>query len=401
MANLSAVVRQGIEAEIFHIQREVQSLLPRASGTVRVAIFQILGAANLIASGSKVEVFDLESMKRFIAPEVNARHPGANDKKTIAVILDGIADRMIDIVRASKIGRDDLVQDLLASDPIKQIVTRELGDGRELCYGIASMHENWSAIQRVGQMGLPVMVNGESGTGKELIARAVAKAARPDQPFVAVNTAGLTGDLSSALLFGHKKGSFTNADRDTKGFFGAAENGVLFLDEVGDMDAKVQATMLRVLQERRYQRVGSTEEIDVKAHIIFATAKNIDEERDSGRMRTDMHARLASAFPINLKPLRERADKPVLIAHFVRKLQPNTELTDGAMDLLMTYPFPENVRELEAVLRSAQVWALVENDKEPCITAEHLIKCSRGMRQMREVSGYRVNALPVNGNGKK
>ena len=220
------------------------------------------------------------------------------------------------------------------------------------------IREIHKSIGRVAGSDLTVLILGESGTGKELIARAVHRhSQRHTQPFLAVNCAAIPRELLEAELFGYEKGAFTGAVERKLGKLETAGEGTLFLDEIGDMPLELQAKLLRVLQEREFQRVGGVTILPVRARIIAATNRNLGEEVEQGHFRGDLFYRI-NAFTIQSSPLRElKEDIPLLIEHFfqafarrVGQLPPR--LTAEAMACLTGYPWPGNVRELENVIKS-------------------------------------------------
>jgi two-component system nitrogen regulation response regulator NtrX len=198
-----------------------------------------------------------------------------------------------------------------------------------------------------------VLIYGESGTGKELVARALhAQSKRSTQPFVEVNCAAIPEELIESELFGHLKGSFTGASEDKVGKFQKADGGTLFLDEVGDMSLKTQSKVLRVLEEQRFEPVGSNQPVTVDVRVIAATNKRLDEEITRGVFREDLFYRL-NVIPFTVPALRERTeDIPVLARHFIQEFsaaygRKPKELSSTALDVLLRYPWPGNVRELK------------------------------------------------------
>ena len=183
---------------------------------------------------------------------------------------------------------------------------------------------------------------------------------RADKPFIVVSCAALTETLLESELFGYEKGAFTGAATQAKGKFELANGGTIFLDEIGDISPKLQADLLRVLQERRFYRVGGTQEIEVDVRIIAATNKNLAEEIQQGRFREDLYYRL-NVIEIRLPPLRERReDIPMLAEHFVQRISSElgrdvTGITAEALKMLIAYDWPGNVRELENVIERAIV----------------------------------------------
>jgi len=197
-----------------------------------------------------------------------------------------------------------------------------------------------------------VLIYGESGTGKELVARSLhAASLRNKAFFVEVNCAAIPEELIESEIFGHVKGSFTGASEDKIGKFAKADGGTLFLDEVGDMSLRTQSKVLRVLEEQRFERVGSNQTLHVDVRVIAATNKNLEQEIARGAFRQDLFYRL-NVIPFFVPPLRDRKeDIPVLARYFLAEFsaeygKKTRELTDGAMEILLRYPWPGNVREL-------------------------------------------------------
>jgi two-component system nitrogen regulation response regulator NtrX len=197
-----------------------------------------------------------------------------------------------------------------------------------------------------------VLIYGESGTGKELVAHALhTSSLRSKGPFVEVNCAAIPEELIESELFGHIKGSFTGASEDKVGKFQKADGGTLFLDEIGDMSLRTQSKVLRVLEEQRFEPVGSNQTMTVDARVIAATNKNLELEITRGAFRQDLFYRL-NVIPFFVPPLRERQqDIPTLARYFLAEFssaygKKTRELSDTAMDILIRYPWPGNVREL-------------------------------------------------------
>ncbi len=226
------------------------------------------------------------------------------------------------------------------------------------------MQDVFRAVEKVVDSNVTVLIQGESGTGKELIARAIHfhSKTRASKPFVAVNCSALPESLLESELFGHEKGAFTGAAGRRIGKFEQANTGTIFLDEIGLMTQATQSKVLRVLQEREFERVGGNELVKVEVRFISATNKDLEEEMKKGQFREDLFYRI-SVFPIKLPPLRDRKeDIPLLAAHFLQKYsQQEGKQIDGvsadALDLMMAYNWPGNVRELENAIERAVVLA--------------------------------------------
>lgn len=229
----------------------------------------------------------------------------------------------------------------------------------------ATMRRCYSLIERVKDTDVPVLITGESGTGKEVAARAVHRGSRRSKgPFLGVNCGAIPEHLLESELFGHVRGAFTGADRDRKGLLREAEGGSVLLDEIGEMPHKMQAGLLRVLQERKVRPVGGAREEPVDCRFIFATHRNLRELMETGRFREDLYYRI-HVVSLELPPLRERADDlPLLVDHFLgifaaRYKRERGTLTRDALRRLSRYHWPGNVRQLEHVLLNA--WVLAES----------------------------------------
>ena len=215
-------------------------------------------------------------------------------------------------------------------------------------------------IERVARGMAPVLVQGESGTGKELVARALHEVSpRAAQPFIAVNCGAIPEQLLEAEFFGYRKGAFTGAADDRAGFFQAAQGGTLFLDEIGDLPLAMQSKLLRAIQERSVRQVGATAEVPVNVRIVSATHKDLGVAVQEGRFRQDLYYRL-NVIQVRMPPLRERtADLPQICSAALARIahdagvQPPPRLAPDALDQLLRYAFPGNVRELENLLHRA------------------------------------------------
>jgi formate hydrogenlyase transcriptional activator len=217
----------------------------------------------------------------------------------------------------------------------------------------AALEEVLAKVERVAPTGSTVLIEGETGTGKELIARAIHNLSpRCGRPFVRVNCAAIPIDLLESELFGHEKGAFTGAIAQRIGRFEMANGGTLFLDEVGDIPPALQPKLLRVLQEREFERVGSSRTHSADVRIVAATNRDLLELMAEKRFRDDLYYRL-NVFPISMPPLRERReDIPALVAHFVdifsRRIgKPIDRIPAGTMKAFISYPWPGNIRELQ------------------------------------------------------
>src|SRR5215218_10401943 len=211
-------------------------------------------------------------------------------------------------------------------------------------------------VETIAKTNSTVLITGESGTGKDMVARAVhVNSLRSDHPFVALNCGAIPETLLESELFGHMRGAFTGADANKKGLMEVAERGTIFLDEIGETNASMQVKLLRVLQDRRFRRLGGTEEVQADIRVIAATNQDLPRLVAEGRFREDLYYRL-NVIPIQLPPLRDRReDIPLLAEHFLAKHAAQTgkdvrSVSQEALTLLTAYAWPGNVRELENVL---------------------------------------------------
>ncbi|MGQ9509261.1 MAG: sigma-54-dependent transcriptional regulator [Thermodesulfobacteriota bacterium] len=219
----------------------------------------------------------------------------------------------------------------------------------------SKMLEIFEIIRRVAQTDTTILIQGESGTGKDLIAKTIHyNSLRRDKPLITINCGALTETLLTSELFGHTKGAFTGAVRDSMGRFQAADGGTIILDEIGEIPLHLQKTLLRVIEEKEFERVGDSRPIQVDVRIISITNRDLSEEVERGNFRKDLYYRL-SVVPIRVPPLRERAsDIPLLVNHFIKKYskgKPTIKITPEVMDRLMKFSWPGNIRELANVIQ--------------------------------------------------
>lgn len=316
-----------------------------------------------------------------------------NMDSDLPVILMTAFAEVDQAVNAMKKGALDHIQKPFDNQDVKRAVARgvekrqlvksirrletELGNSWGNIVGESEqMKKVFSIMQRVADTPTTVLVTGESGTGKELVARGLHQASSRNQaPFVSLNCAAIPENLLESELFGHEKGSFTGAVGLKEGKFEYANNGTLFLDEVGEMPLNLQVKLLRVLQEQEFQRVGGNKEIKVNVRLVAATNKDLKEEVEMGRFRGDLFFRL-NVVNVKVPPLRERrSDIPFLVAHFVgkysRKLDRKIKEVDPeAMRVLYSYNWPGNVRELENVIESALVMSRGSTVKKSDLPSE-------------------------------
>lgn len=259
-----------------------------------------------------------------------------------------------------------------------------------------AINEIKQLIDKVAASNATVLITGESGTGKEVVAVSIHQASlRRDLPFVTVNCAALPEHLLESELFGHEKGAFTGAVARKMGRFELADRGTIFLDEIGEMPLNMQAKLLRFLQEKTFERVGGTETLRVDVRVVAATNRNLADAISKGVFREDLYYRL-NVIPIHLPPLRERKeDIPLLAEHFLAKFQPTylvNRISQPAMEMLCSYNWPGNIRELQNVIERA---AIICNGSE--ITPDHLPKELQVQKNNSSTTGITVVNLPEGG----
>jgi sigma-54 dependent transcriptional regulator, flagellar regulatory protein len=230
----------------------------------------------------------------------------------------------------------------------------------------ACLKQVFAVLAKVSPTDSTVLVTGESGTGKELLVRALhANSRRKNKAFVPINCGAIPRDLLESELFGHEKGAFTHAIRSRPGRFEMADHGTIFLDEIGELDMTLQVKILRVIQEKEFERVGASTTSKVDVRIVAATNRDLEHEVNQGRFREDLFYRL-NVIPIHLPPLRERDEDILLLGqHFLdsfcaQKNRPALRLSREARNLLAAYPWPGNVRELENFMERISI--LCDND---------------------------------------
>src|SRR5258705_5061917 len=305
--------------------------------------------------------------------------PGINGLETLSQLRASNCDAAVVIisghgnietaVRATKLGAFDFIEKPLSIEKtvltirnalrqrqlerVNEEMSAELKVEYEMVGESVAMRALRKQITVVAPTDGRVLISGESGAGKELVARAIhAQSRRAAAPFIEVNSAAIPEELIESELFGHVKGSFTGATAAKKGKFEVADGATLFLDEVGDMSPKVQAKVLRVLEEQRFEPVGSGTSVAVDVRVIAATNKRLDQEIEQGKFRADLFYRL-NVIPFELPPLRERLeDVPLLVQHFNQRFsqaygKKPKDFGEGVIEDLQSYSWPGNVRELK------------------------------------------------------
>jgi two-component system nitrogen regulation response regulator GlnG len=354
-------------------------LYPRGRVTVRTAATAAEGVAQFEAARPDAVVLDVR------LPDASGLDTFARlkaiDPKVPVVLMTGYGTAET-AIRAMGLGAFDYVLKPLDPDPLRRLLDRafEVGrlmrvparlpsdddpgdDGDVLVGASPAMQDVYKAVGRVAPTDTAVLVTGETGTGKELVARAIYHhGRRADKPFLAINCAAIPEPLLESELFGHEKGAFTGADRRRAGKFEQADGGTVFLDEVGEMTALTQAKLLRVLQEKTFERVGGDATLRADVRVIAATNRDLEALVERGAFRRDLYYRL-NVYAVRLPPLRDRGDDVALLArHFVRRFcrelgREPAGVPDETVAALQAYPWPGNVRELQSVLKRALLGA--------------------------------------------
>ena len=343
--------------------------------------------------------------------------PGMDGLETLTKIREIYPDQIVVMmsghgtietaVKATKLGAYDFIEKPLSLEKLLLSTENALKIGqlveenRELRAKIAKDYEMIGtsepilALKRQIEIAAPtsgwVLITGENGTGKELVARAIHNLSkRQEKPFVEVNCAAIPEELIESELFGHEKGSFTGATTQRRGKFDQAHEGTLFLDEIGDMSLKTQAKVLRILQERKFERVGGNKTIEVDVRVIAATNKDIEEEIAEGRFREDLFYRL-NVIPFHVPPLRERRkDIPLLVnhflAHFCRKESREIKFMEPeAMDYLLDYNWPGNVRELKNLIERVVIMSPDQQISKEMLPQAFFDRSGKGQKTQEQI----------------
>ncbi len=312
-------------------------------------------ALQLLRSGNGADLvmvdvaFDVESLISSLKQE----------RIFVPVIGCGIGNDKQAAVGAIKAGAKEYVPLPPDAELIAAILEAISDEGRTIIHQDTAMHEVLGLAKQVASSNASVLITGESGTGKELIARYIHRlSSRADRKFVSVNCAAIPENLLESELFGHEKGAFTGAVARRIGKFEEANGGTLLLDEISEMDARLQAKLLRAIQEREIDRVGGSAPVKVDIRVIATTNRDLNEEVSKGTFREDLYFRL-NVVTVTLPPLRERSgDIDILARHFALKYAkindlPERNLSTAAVELLRSHVWPGNVRELENVIHRA------------------------------------------------
>jgi DNA-binding NtrC family response regulator len=342
--------------------------------------YEVVAAPNGVAGIRELErrYFDL-ILTDLVMPDVDGMdvldHVVTKSPKAICIILTGHGT-IKSSVEAIKKGAFDYITKPITADELLVVIEKalkfrnleeenlRLKKELQQTYGYDNLvgtsnviKKIYELIEKVADTDGTVLISGASGTGKELIARAIHySSSRSDRPLVVINCGAIPEELLESELFGHEKGAFTGAYKSRIGRFEMANGGTIFLDEIGEMSPALQVKLLRVLQEKKFERVGGTKTIHVDIRIIAATNKNLTTAINKGKFREDLYYRL-NVIPMKVPPLKQRkSDIPLLIDHFLRKFQKGVEkkitgFSPEVMDAMLKYDWPGNVRELENVIK--------------------------------------------------
>ena len=370
------MLRIALYSEDRHFQRRLSSILGNDFEVLlaqsEAAISQLIAADDSsvcllhLSSGSASLSGRITHSRRLIESRVNLMIAADDDMESAAADLIHLGAkrsfRTAGCLCDLKAALGELNGKLMAGN--HQRAMRQLC-GSNKCDGLigssATMHQVYELIELVADLPVSVFVTGESGTGKELIARAIHNlGTRSSEPFVAVSCGAIPDTLFETELFGHEKGAFTGTVGSRVGYFEEAGCGTLFLDEIGDLTLAAQVKLLRVLQQREFNRLGRNRLIPLRARVIFATHQDLDEMVARGAFRRDLYYRL-DVVRINAPALRDHADDiPQIITHFLRLYSeiynlPQVDIDPHALSLLQAYAWPGNVRELEHIVQSAVI----------------------------------------------
>lgn len=343
---------------------------------------------DVTSTGEPLKAIELCKKKDFDLVITDLKMPKINGIEFLKTIKDQKPDTMVILItayasgetaiNAMKEGAYDYLEKGNSVDELKKVVSSALmkkglieNNSQERKTDSSKVEDNtfcgmigknremlkiFSTIKKVSDTPANILILGESGTGKELVARAIHEnSSRTKMPFLAINSGGIPENLLESELFGYMKGSFTGAYADRQGYFEMARGGTIFLDEIGELSPSLQVKLLRVIQERTFRRIGGAEDIKVDVRIISATNKNLQEKVKKGEFREDLYYRL-NVIPIFIPPLRERReDIPLLINNFIEKYSKMfgkeiRNISSYAMELLMNYDFPGNIRELQNII---------------------------------------------------
>ena len=353
--------------------------------SIRVVLRKYLSSLGheVVEASDGIEAIDVLKEKGVDIAFVDIKMPGKtgleilDEVKNVPIVILTAYGTMDYTVKAMEKGAVEYITKPFSFEEIKSILDKVLISHEreeedippvedEIVGTSRKMQEVFKLIGRVAKSDVTVLITGESGTGKELIAKAIHRYShRRNKPFLAINCAALPPNLLEAELFGYEKGAFTGAVSSKKGIFEQANGGTIFLDEIGELELSLQSKLLRVLQEKEIRRIGGNKTINVDVRIVAATNRNLEQEVKKGNFREDLFFRL-NVVNVEIPPLRERREDIIPLAvYFIKKFSkefklPVKELSESAVEWLLGYDFPGNVRELENMILRAMLLSPVD-----------------------------------------
>ena len=353
--------------------------------SIRVVLRKYLSSLGheVVEASDGIEAIDVLKERGVDIAFVDIKMPGKtgleilDEVKNVPIVILTAYGTMDYTVKAMEKGAVEYITKPFSFEEIKSILDKVLISHEreeedippvedEIVGTSRKMQEVFKLIGRVAKSDVTVLITGESGTGKELIAKAIHKYShRRNKPFLAINCAALPPNLLEAELFGYEKGAFTGAVSSKKGIFEQANGGTIFLDEIGELELSLQSKLLRVLQEKEIRRIGGNKTIKVDVRIVAATNRNLEQEVKKGNFREDLFFRL-NVVNVEIPPLRERREDIIPLAvYFIKKFSkefklPVKELSESAVEWLLGYDFPGNVRELENMILRAMLLSPVD-----------------------------------------
>lgn len=398
---------------------QLQSLAGYFKKRMDVFIAESLGQAKKVITEIQTDII-LTDFKMPDGDGLDVLKFAKSTDNTTTVIIMTAYGTIENAVEAMRLGAYNYIQKPIDLDELDLLIQRAIENYRlireniilkeqlkdsfsyqEIITESQKMKEILSMVKRIAPSDASVLIQGESGTGKELIAKAIHSASdKKDKSFIAFNVAALSENLVESELFGYEKGAFTGADKRKIGKFEQADGGTLFIDEIGDISPKIQVKLLRVLQEKKFERVGGIVPVNVDVRIITATNRDLEKSIKEGLFREDLFYRI-NVVSINIPPLRERKeDIPILVKHFQQKYsikdQKNiSDISKNALSKLIRYDFPGNIRELENIIERAVLLTrsdVIESDDISLPRTEDTdikgINLTNGINIINEVEKY-------------
>ncbi len=353
----SYLIGEGITGEVVKTGKPVYiSKLNNAAGFVNKTQISLKNKDNTDKSFICVPIHVDKDVLGTLSITI-AYNPQLNSEEIIRLLMV-IGSLIAQAVRARQ-DKIEEIERLKEENKQLQIELKDQFASHNIIGNSAKIKEVFKLITQVAKTQATVLIRGESGVGKELVADAIHYGSKQlNKPFIKVNCSALPESLIESELFGHEKGAFTGAENQKKGRFELAHNGTIFLDEIGDLPANIQVKLLRVIQEKQFERLGGVTTINTNVRIIAATNRNLEEAIINNSFREDLYYRL-NVFPIFIPPLRERISEiPILVDHFIEKCNKKNgtrvlRISSSALEMMMIYSWPGNIRELENCIERA------------------------------------------------